>query len=187
MKNIILLSFCLQCCLLLCTSCNEATNTSKKEKQASTTEKTIQKTFIDTSTYTIEGIDYLPYKYVARTAIPPKNMDRNITGGEAIAIAEQWAANQGYMTKRTTKKGIVFEQGEFATDTNDIIRNRYNTLQPYAFGVRQYGGDTPKWAVGFQYVHPENNIGRAVTVSMKGDTAIMQPTEVRQDWIFGED
>ncbi|MEZ4887839.1 MAG: hypothetical protein R3E32_24135 [Chitinophagales bacterium] len=166
-------------------ACNEPSATTSTTEQ--TVEKTIQKVMVDTSTFAIEGIDYLPYKYVARTAIPPKPRTRNITGGEAIAIAEQWAANQGYMTKRVTKKGIVLEQGEFATDTNDIIRNRYNTLQPYAFGVRQYGGDQPKWAVGFQYVHPENNIGRAVSLDMRGDTAIMQPTEVRQDWIFGED
>ncbi len=147
----------------------------------------VGKVVTDTSTFAIEGIEYFPYKYVARTAIPPKPRTQPLTGGEAIALAEQWAANQGYMTKRVTKKGIVFEQSEFATDTNDIIRNRYNTLQPYAFGVRQYGNEKPKWAVGFQYVHPENNIGRAVTVEIKGDTLIMQPSEVRQDWIFGEE
>ncbi len=186
MKKIITLSIWIAGSILLFTNCNNSTTTSKDTNE--TAEKTnLQKVIIDTSTHTIEGIEYFPYKYVARTAIPPKPINRDITGGEAIAIAEQWAANQGYMTKRVTKKGIVFEQGEFATDTNDIIRNRYNTLQPYAFGVRQYGDDNPKWAVGFQYVHPENNIGRAVTVSMKGDTAIMQPMEVRQDWIFGED
>ena len=171
--------------IFLLIACNETPNS--KEKSAPTAKAIPQKVITDTSTFTIEGIEYFPYKYTVRTEIPPKPRTKDITGGEAIAIAEQWAANQGYMTKRVTKKGIIFEQGEFATDTNDIVRNRYNSLQPYAFGVRQYGGDKPKWAVGFQYVHPENNIGRAVTVSMRGDTAIMQPAEVRQDWIFGKE
>jgi len=171
--------------IFLLIACSETSNQKNKSRSAAKT--TPLRVIVDTSTFTLEGIDYLPYKYTVRTEIPPKPQTKDITGGEAIAIAEDWAANQGYMTKRVTKKGIVFEQGEFATDTNDIVRNRYNSLQPYAFGVRQYGGDEPKWAVGFQYVHPENNIGRAVTVSMKGDTSIMQPAEVRQDWIFGED
>ena len=184
MKKILTFCVWILSSLFLLIACNETpTSTSSKSNKRA---KTLAlKTFIDTSTFAIEGIEYFPYQYMPRTAIPPKPRTKDISGSEAIAIAEQWAANQGYMTKRVTKKGIVFEQGEFATDTNDIIRNRYNTLQPYAFGVRQYGGENPKWAVGFQYVHPENNIGRAVTVDMKGDTAIMQPTEVRQDWIFG--
>lgn len=185
MQKIFTLCIFILSSIFLLIACYETPNSKGKNNSAA---KSIpQKVIVDTSTFTLEGIDYLPYKYTVRTAIPSQPRTKDITGGEAIAIAEDWAANQGYMTKRVTKKGIVFEQGEFATDTNDIVRNRYNSLQPYAFGVRQYGDDEPKWAVGFQYVHPENNIGRAVTVSMKGDTAIMQPLEVRQDWIFGED
>lgn len=185
MKKAVFLSLFLLSSIFLFSSCNEsATSTGKKERAP---EKTIHKVFVDTSTFTIEGIEYFPYKYTARTPIPPKPRTKAVSGTEAIAIAEQWAANQGYMTKRVTKEGIVLEKGEFATDTNDIVRNRYNTLQPYAFGVRQYGGDDPKWAVGFQYVHPENNIGRAVTLDIKGDTCVMEAGEVRQDWIFGQD
>ena len=171
--------------IFLFITCNQPSSKNKQTAKTPPTQKIIE----DTSTHLVEGIEYFPYKYVVRTPIPPKPRTKDITGSEAIAIAEQWAANQGYMTKRINyrKTPIVFEQGEFATDTNDIIRNRYNTLQPYAFGARQYGDDQPKWAVGFQYVHPENNIGRAVTLDMRGDTAIMQPGEVRQDWIFGEE
>ena len=105
-----------------------------------------------------------------------------------IKIAEQYIAEQGYAHYKINikKKPIIFEPGEFATDTNAIVKLRYNTLKPKAFGARQYGKDG-QWAVGFEYVIDEPNIGRVVSVSKTGDKAFMQKDQLRLNWLYERD
>ncbi|MFK7907159.1 MAG: hypothetical protein AB8B69_18630, partial [Chitinophagales bacterium] len=70
--------------IFLLIACNETPN--QKSKPAAKT--TPLRVITDTSTFTLEGIDYLPYKYTVRTEIPPKPRTKDITGGEAIANAK---------------------------------------------------------------------------------------------------
>ena len=116
-----------------------------------------------------------------------------IDGPLAILIAEAWVAEQGYTDKKYAADNnkrqlpIQFEKGEFATDTGKIVALRFNTLQAQAVGAREYGDRGGKWLVGFRYIHPENNIVRAVTMDSLARTIVIQMQDVREDWILGSE
>lgn len=107
-----------------------------------------------------------------------------IDGLTAIKFAEDFVKAQGY-TKIPLKKSrfneIVFENGEYASDTMQILKFRYNMLNPEAVAAKQHGGS---WSVGFEYTVEENNIGRAVTMDTFAQKILIQPGEVRMDWFY---
>jgi len=114
-----------------------------------------------------------------------KNNNSNaIDGLTAIKFAEDFVKTQGY-TKIPLKKSrfneIIFESGEYASDTMQILKFRYNMLNPEAKAAKQHGGS---WSVGFEYAIEENNIGRAVTMDTLATRILMQPGEVRMDWFY---
>jgi len=116
-----------------------------------------------------------------------KQSERNemISGMEAIQMAEQFIIDQGYTDLPVSGNSpIKFENGEFASDTSKIMGYRKNTVWKKAVGAKQHGSS---WTVGFEYVNKENNIGRAVTMDSLGINIIMQPSELRLDWLFEVD
>lgn len=114
---------------------------------------------------------------------------RAISPETAIAIAEAFIIEQGYTnadSNKWQKQLVVFEKGEFASDTLQILRARYNRLQASAIAVREYGDSGGKWIVGFRPTIPENNIVRAVTLDSLAKTIVMQSQALREDWIKGQ-
>lgn len=113
---------------------------------------------------------------------------RAISPEIAILIAETFVAEQGYTQKPINLKTqtLQFEKGEYASDTNQIVKMRYNTLHDQAIGVRQYGDKNEKWAVGFKPIHGENNVVRAVTMDTIAKMIIMQSQNMREDWVLGK-
>ncbi len=112
--------------------------------------------------------------------------NKELTVEEALHLAEKWIADQGYTTKKVdlSKQKIVFEEGEYATDTSKIIDLRYNTLRPKGLVAREYQGKLGKaWMVGFNYEPPENNLVRVVTMDSIGHIITMQAQNVRYDWM----
>jgi len=112
------------------------------------------------------------------------NKSNAIDGLTAIKYAEDFVKTQGY-TKIPLRKDrfneIIFENGEYASDTMQILKFRYNMLNPEAVAAKQHGGS---WSVGFEYTVEENNIGRAVTMDTLAKRILIQPGEVRMDWFY---
>jgi hypothetical protein len=106
----------------------------------------------------------------------------------AILIAETFVAQQGYtdLPVDLNKQTLQFEKGEYASDTNQILQLRQHTLQKQAVGVRQYGDNSEKWAVGFKPINGDNNIIRAVTMDSLARLVIMQSQNIREDWLLGK-
>jgi len=116
----------------------------------------------------------------------PKEESKELTVEEALHLAEKWVAEQGYTADSTAvnKQKIVFEVGEYASDTSKIVKLRHNTLQPQGRVAQEYQGKLGKaWMIGFNYEPPENNIVRVVTMDSIGHIINMQPQDVRYDWM----
>ena len=111
---------------------------------------------------------------------------RLMTAEKAIALAEKWVAEQAYTNDTTVVnvKKILFEEGEFATDTMKIIKNRHNTIRTKAIGAKEYGEKS--CAVGFSHVEKEKNIVRAVLIDSIGENVKMAAKDVRADWIMAK-
>ena len=111
---------------------------------------------------------------------------RLMTTEKAVALAEKWVAEQAYTSDTAAVKinNIVFEEGEFATDTLKIIKNRHNTIRTQAIGAKVYGEKS--WAVGFPHIEKENNVVRAVLIDSIGESVKMAAKDVRADWIMSE-
>lgn len=111
---------------------------------------------------------------------------RKLGGLEAIKMAEQFVIEQGYSDAKPDQSYhlILLESGEFATDTTKILEDRLNSVKRKAIGAKEHGNS---WTVGFMLVNEEENIGRAVTMDTLGRNIIMQPRELRLDWLIGVD
>ena len=111
-----------------------------------------------------------------------------IAKDEAIKIATDYVIEQGYTDvpiKQIDPSKIVFEQGEFASDTLDIIKGRHNSIKLPAYGSRAYKKKT-EWAVGFEYIQNYENVGRYVVMDSLGNGAFMSDKQIRLDWLIEE-
>ena len=163
METIIKLMICI--CLTL-TSCQSNTKTYDTEK--SQKEKTTQQNRIDRKEKVLE-----------RT--------KALTEEEAIEMAEEFVAWQGYTSRKTdlTMEQALLEEGEFASDIKKLLESRHNLLQTKAWEARKFKGGT-QWAVGFNYVNVEENIGRCIIMDTLGNNVYMKPNQLQMDWLLND-
>ncbi|SDQ75794.1 hypothetical protein [Pseudoxanthomonas sp. CF125] len=92
----------------------------------------------------------------------------------AVALAEKFIAENGY-TKAAPdriKQQLVFESIELAPTRDEMLRRRYNTLQPKAIGAKE-GRKSSKagWSIAFDYVsvsRGDQDMCRVVTMNADG-------------------
>ena len=100
-----------------------------------------------------------------------------LTKDQAIELAEQFVADNGYTNLPAEKSKLSYELFDESTGNADsILKYRYNTLQPKAFCIHE---GTDRWDIGFLSVSVDltkldsvqrqtNLSGRAVIVSKNG-------------------
>lgn len=103
---------------------------------------------------------------VSVVAYPQK---RRLTQSEAVALAEQFIAQNGYTDLPPDKTKLSYETIEWETNVDRMLQQRHNTLERRAYGVRRgrKGGD-PGWTVAFRYKGQAGATGRAVTMNLDG-------------------
>jgi len=92
---------------------------------------------------------------------------------QAVKLAEEFIAQNGYTDLRADKSKLAYETIEGESNVDDILRQRRDTLERKAYGIvhgRKSG--VPGWTVVFRYRHPaskqERRNGRAVTMNLDG-------------------
>lgn len=72
---------------------------------------------------------------------------------KAIRLAEEFIERNGYINAPADKEHISHETVEFYKDADELLKQRYNSLEPKAFGVAHHGrlGDNKGWTVVFNY------------------------------------
>jgi|SRR6185295_14565437 hypothetical protein len=103
---------------------------------------------------------------------------RKLSETEAVKLAEQFIAQNGYTDLPPDKGKLAYETIEWEGDVDKMLQYRKDTLERKAYGiVRGRKGASPGWTVVFRYKHPsdreERRIGRAVTMNLNGsDTRV---------------
>jgi hypothetical protein len=103
---------------------------------------------------------------------------RRLTEAEAIKLAEQFIAQNGYSDLPPNKTKIAYETIEWESNAHQMLKERHDTLQRKAYGVvRGRKAESAGWTVVFRYKHPadreERSLGRAVTMNLDGsDTRV---------------
>ena len=94
---------------------------------------------------------------------------RRLTQSEAVALAEQFIAQNGYTDLPPDKTKLSYETIEWESNVDRILQQRHNTLERRAYGVRRgrKGGD-PGWTVAFCYKGHCGTTGRVVTMNLHG-------------------
>ena len=98
---------------------------------------------------------------------------RQLSKDEAIKLAEQFIAVNGYTNLPPDKRKFASETIEWESNIDDILKERHDTLEQKAYGVlRGRKSGSGGWTVVFRYKHPTNQherkIGRAVTMNLDG-------------------
>ena len=103
---------------------------------------------------------------------------RQLSKDEAIRLAEQFIAVNGYTNLPPDKRKFAYETIEWESNIDDILKERHDRLEQKAYGVlRGRKRGSAGWTVVFRYKHPteqeEGKIGRAVTMNLDGsDTRV---------------
>jgi len=107
-----------------------------------------------------------------------------LTKEEAIDIAEKFVAEQGYtaQTEPVNLHKILFEPGEFATDTAELVKMRHNMIKSPAYGAKLYKKKTA-WCVGFELTIDDENKGKWVGMDTAGKFVIMNKDLMKLDWL----
>ena len=98
---------------------------------------------------------------------------RGLSEAEAIKLAERFIVQNGYTDLPPDKSKLANESFELAESVEEMLKMRYDTLEPKAYGVsRSRKGGSPGWTVVFRYKHPSSQQmrrnGRAVTMNLDG-------------------
>jgi hypothetical protein len=95
-----------------------------------------------------------------------------ISEAEAVKIAEKFIEANGYTSFRPApdKEKITLESIEWSSDIKEILKSRYDTLQPKAYGFLKGGkGKKEGFTVIFRYKDVSiKDVGRAVTMDSDG-------------------
>lgn len=96
-----------------------------------------------------------------------------LTEEEAIRLAEEFVAQNGYTRADPDKSKLAHETIEWESNIDNLLRQRHDTLEPKAYGiVHGRKGGAPGWTVVFRYSHraskQEQRNGRAVTMNADG-------------------
>jgi hypothetical protein len=98
---------------------------------------------------------------------------RQLTQAEAVALAEQFIAQNGYTDLAPDKTKLSYETIEWESNVDRMLKERHGTLERRAYGsVRGRKGGSAGWTVVFRYTHPidrrARSSGRAVTMNLDG-------------------
>jgi hypothetical protein len=104
-------------------------------------------------------------------AIAQDRPNQNIDCSKAVEIAQAFIASNGYTDLPATadKSKLAFETIERTSNSNKILKRRYNTIERKAYGIihRRRGG-SPGWTVVFLYKRNIRGVGRVVTMDEDG-------------------
>ena len=114
---------------------------------------------------------------VAVVAYPQK---RRLTQSEAVALAERFIAENGYTDLPPDKTKLSYETIEWESNVDLMLKQRHNTLERRAYGVRRGGKGESGWTVAFRYKRHPGATGRAVTMNLDGTKARVE----HQDFIL---
>ncbi len=106
-------------------------------------------------------------------AVVSTAQNRNLREAEAIKLAEQFIANNGYTDLPPDRSKLAYERIEWESNIDEMLKGRRDTLERQAYGVvRGRKGDALGWTVVFRYNHPSGRQmrknGRAVTMNLDG-------------------
>jgi hypothetical protein len=98
---------------------------------------------------------------------------KRLTQSEAVDLAEQFIAQNGYTDLPPDKTKLSYETIEWESNVDRMLQERHDTLERRAYGVRRgRKGGKPGWTVVFRYKHPldsqARSTGRAVTMNLDG-------------------
>ena len=96
-----------------------------------------------------------------------------LTESEAIALAEQFVAQNGYTDVPPDKTKLSYATIEWQSNVDRMLQERRGTLERRAYGiVSGRKGDSRGWTVVFRYTHPidrrARSTGRVVTMNLDG-------------------
>ena len=98
--------------------------------------------------------------------------EKTLNEAEAIRLAEQFIAQNGYTDLPPDKNTLAYESIEWESNIDEMLRQRRNSLEPKAYGVVRGRKNAPGWTVVFRYKHlatPQTRRnGRAVTMNLDG-------------------
>lgn len=106
-------------------------------------------------------------------AIGSHAQKRNLSEEEAIRLAEQFIAQNGYTDLPPDRSKLAYETIEWESNIDEMLKVRRDTLERKAYGiVRGRKGGAAGWTVVFRYKHPSSRQmrrnGRAVTMNLDG-------------------
>lgn len=103
---------------------------------------------------------------------------RRLTESEAVALAEQFIAVNGYTDLPPDKSKLAYESTEWESDVDNMLKSRHDTLERRAYAVLRNGRGSLGWTVVFRYKHSggrdEPKVGRAVTMNVDGSKLRVQ-------------
>ncbi len=96
-----------------------------------------------------------------------------LTERQAVEFAEKFIADNGYTDLPADQKNFTHESIESDSNTAEILKSRFKTLENKAFGIsRGRRSQQPGWTVVFRYrqnrEEQSKKNGRAVTMDIDG-------------------
>lgn len=106
-------------------------------------------------------------------AVVAHSQKRQLTQSEAVTLAEQFIAQNGYTDLSPDRTKLSYETIEWEANVDRMLQERHNMLERRAYGVAQgRKGSKLGWTVVFRYKGSSGRgaraIGRAVTVNLDG-------------------
>jgi hypothetical protein len=85
------------------------------------------------------------------TAVSSQAQKQKLSEAEAIRLAEQFIAQNGYTDLPPDRSELAYETIEWESNVDEILRGRRDTLERKAYGlVRGRKGSAPGWTVVFR-------------------------------------
>ena len=102
-----------------------------------------------------------------------------MTQAEAVALAEQFIAQNGYTDLPPDKTKLSYENIEWESDVDRLLKQRHNTLERRAYGFLQSRKSNKSgWTIVFRYKNPSGRqaraTGRAVTMNLDGSSPLVE-------------
>jgi hypothetical protein len=106
-------------------------------------------------------------------AVVAHSQKNQLTQADAVALAEQFIAQNGYTDLAPDKTKLSYETIEWESTVDRMLKERHGTLERRAYGiVRGRKGGSAGWTVVFRYTHRidrhARSTGRAVTMNLDG-------------------
>jgi hypothetical protein len=114
--------------------------------------------------------------------------NKYLTENKAIKMAELFVLQNGYTDAPANeiKKKLDHESIEYANDREDLLQQRFNTLNRKAIGVRKGKFGKPDWSVAFDYVDTKlKDTCRVVTMDIDGSNIRVEHKEGIRSYFVG--